>query len=134
MQLKFKDFNFRSDCAVSTALDIVGDKWTLIIVRDALLLGSTSFGEFRSCREKIASNILTSRLEKLVKHGIMTKTNNLHHKLKFDYKLTEMGLELKPIILALGSWCFKNVEGTNDPEVEVKKYLDKLAKENTKKT
>ena len=125
MQLLFEDFNFRSNCAVSTALEIIGDKWTLIIVRDAMLLGSKSFGEFRSCREKIASNILTSRLEKLVEYGVMTKTKNVDHKLKFDYTLTPMGVELKPIVMAIGKWGFENIKGTNDPQEMVKKYLSK---------
>jgi DNA-binding HxlR family transcriptional regulator len=99
----------------------LGDKWTLLIIRDAIILGSKSFGEFISSPEKIASNILTNRLEKLVSYGIFSKTRNANNKLKFDYRLTEKGQQLKPILLALGKWGYINIEGTNDLEKHINK-------------
>jgi len=116
MQLNIKKRNFRSPCSISCTLEIIGDKWTLLIVRDAMFNGHTSFTQFRNSMEKIASNILTDRLEKLVSNGILTKKNNPTNQLKYDYELTEMGLELKPILLSIGKWGFKNIEGTNNME------------------
>jgi len=111
MQLNYADLNFRSRCSISCALEILGDKWTLLIVRDALFINSTSFGAFRCSPEKIASNILADRLAKLVAYGIMLKIPNPHNKLKFDYTLTDAGLQLKPILLALDKWGYSNVKG-----------------------
>jgi len=113
MQLNCDNLKSRSTCAVSSALDVLGDKWTLVIIRDAMFLGATTFGQFRSSPEKIASNILTDRLEKLVNYGIMSKNQNPDNKLKFDYRLTETGQELRPILLALGKWGHKHIEGTS---------------------
>jgi len=122
MQLKQVDLSFRSMCSISCALEILGDKWTLLIIRDALFVGSKSFGEFRSSPEKIASNILTDRLEKLVSHGIFEKTRNPDNKLKFDYTLTDKGHQLKPILFALGKWGCDNINGTNNVEEMIEKY------------
>ena len=122
MQLKRSDLNFRSTCAISCALEILGDKWTLLIIRDALFTNSTSFGQFRSSPEKIASNILTDRLEKLVKYGIMEKSRNADNKLKFDYTLTDKGHELKPVLLAIGKWGYGNIEETINIEQHIRKY------------
>lgn len=122
MQLKFNDFDFRSKCSISCALEIVGDKWTLLIIRDALFKGSQSFGDFRSLHEKIASNILSDRLEKLVKFGILDKKQNPHNKLKYDYCLTQRGRELETVLLALGKWGYENV----DESVDVKNYVNQF--------
>ena len=114
MQLNVNKKKFRSLCSISCALEIIGDKWTLLVVRDALFKGYNSFGQFRDSTEKIASNILTDRLEKLVLNGILTKDKNLTNQLKYDYKLTDIGWSLKPILLALGKWGVENIEGANN--------------------
>jgi DNA-binding HxlR family transcriptional regulator len=124
MQLNYTDSNFRSICSISCALEILGDKWTLLIIRDALFVGSKSFGEFRSSPEKIASNILTDRLEKLVSNGIFEKNRNPDNKLKFDYTLTDRGQQLKPILFAMGKWGNENIKGTCSVEEQVKSLLD----------
>ena len=122
MQLNYTKKDFRSECSISCALEILGDKWTLLIVRDALYLKSESFGRFRSSPEKIASNILTDRLERMVKYGIMEKSNNPDNKLKFDYRLTDRGMQLEPILLAIGKWGSENIQGTCSVEEQMKKY------------
>lgn len=122
MQVNKNNFNSRSNCSISCALDLLGDKWTLIIIRDAIFLGSKSFGEFSSSPEKIASNILTNRLEKLVSFGILSKSQNADNKLKIDYTLTDRGKQLEPILLALGKWGYSNIKGTNNVEEQIKKY------------
>ena len=131
MQLNVEDRKFRSPCSISCALEIIGDKWTLLIVRDALFKGFTSFTQFRNSTEKIASNILTDRLEKLVLNGILTKDKNLTNQLKFDYKLTDAGWSLKPILLTLGKWGLENIEGTNNVEDIILMY--KKTEHNTTK-
>lgn len=114
MQLRFTEQNFRSPCSISCALEIIGDKWTLLIVRDALFKGYNSFSQFRDSTEKIASNILTNRLEKLVSNGIFTKIKNPKNGLKYDYQLTEVGLELEPVLMAIGNWGLENIDGVNN--------------------
>ena len=114
MQPKIKKDNFRSPCSISCALEIIGDKWSLLIIRDALILGKKSFNEFRVSKEKIASNILASRLENLVAHGIFEKQGNADKKSKIDYLLTPRGKALEPVVLAIGNWGFDQIEGVND--------------------
>ncbi len=116
MQLSYKETNFRSSCSISCALEIIGDKWTLLIIRDILFAGSKSFGEFLSSPEKIASNILSDRLEKLVSNGILKKSVNKENRLKFDYDLTETGKDLEPIIKAIGEWGHTSIDGTRSLE------------------
>ena len=125
MQLIFKENKNRSKCSISCALDLLGDKWTLLIIRDALFKGYTSFGQFRNSTEKIASNILTARLEKLVSNGILTKTKHPTNQLKYDYKLTDIGQRLKPVLMALGEWGFENIEGANNVEDIISTYKEK---------
>jgi DNA-binding HxlR family transcriptional regulator len=122
MQVKNNRPDFRSSCSISCALDLLGDKWTLLIIRDALFLGSKSFGDFSSSPEKIATNILTNRLEKLVSYGILTKTRNAKNKLKNDYILTDRGKQLEPVLLALGKWAYSNISGTNDVQEQINKF------------
>lgn len=124
MQLSFEEENFRSRCSVTCALEIIGDKWTLLIVRDAIYRNYTSFGQFRDSTEKIASNILTNRLEKLVSKGILTKTKSEQNLLVFDYKLTNMGKTLKPVLEAIENWSIGNINGVNKLE-DIPKF-DKL--------
>ena len=120
MQVNKKNKSFRSSCSISCALDLLGDKWTLLIIRDALFMGSKSFGEFSSSPEKIASNILTDRLEKLVSFGILNKSHNPDNKLKIDYTLTESGRQLESVLLAMGKWGHTYINGTKDVETQVK--------------
>jgi len=113
MQLNFDKENFRSRCSVSCALEIIGDKWTLLILRDSIYRGYTTFSQFRNSTEKIASNILANRLDKLVAKGILTKTQNEQNLLVFDYELTKMGKELKLVIEAIENWSISNIKGVN---------------------
>ena len=130
MQLNNSKKKKRSLCSISCALEVLGDKWTLLIVRDALFKGFTSFTQFRNSTEKIASNILTDRLGKLVSNGILTKENNLTNQLKYDYKPTDIGWSLKPILLALAKWGFENIEGTNNVENIILVYKEKKTEHN----
>jgi DNA-binding HxlR family transcriptional regulator len=78
--------------SVSVALDVLGDKWTLLILRDMLFEGKSSFTEFKASREKIASNILTARLKMLDLKGFVIKTATADNKVKYRYSLTDKAI------------------------------------------
>lgn len=106
----------RSKCPVNMAVEVIGDKWTLLIIRDIMFNGKRHFRELLASEEKIASNILTDRLAMLEDQGIITKKQDPDHKQKLIYSLTTKGVDLLPIIKEVGAWSFKY------KSVDVKKY------------
>jgi DNA-binding HxlR family transcriptional regulator len=94
-------------CPIARTLEIVGDWWTLLIVRDALV-GSRRFEEFRETG--IADNILSARLDLLVREGILDRQAYQEHPPRFEYVLTEKGHDLLPVIYSLGMWGIKWVD------------------------
>ncbi len=98
---------YRSNCPINLAVEVIGDKWTLLIIRDLMFEDKRHFREFLGGEEKIASNILTDRLAMLETEGIITKQNDDTHKQKFLYSLTAKGIDLLPVIIELGSWSMK---------------------------
>ncbi len=113
----------RSNCPMGLTLDVIGDRWTLLIIRDALYKHFKTFGEFKSSSENIASNILSSRLNKLVCAGIFVKNQNETNKLKYDYELTAKGRSLEPLLLALGKWGMDNFSSTDNVLEEIAKRI-----------
>src|SRR5262245_35906796 len=112
MQVKYylcmvKEVKKRSDCPISSALDIIGDKWSLLIVRDIAMSGKSAYGEFITSEEKIASNILADRLALLEWAGIITKKRHAENKKVFVYALTLKGIDLIPTMLDLIVWSDK---------------------------
>lgn len=101
----------RSPCPIACTLDIVGDKWTLLIVRD-MLLGRTQFKEFACSPERIATNILTDRLTRLVDHGLVEKFVSGESSGREGYRLTSKGESLGPLVKAIVKWGLENIEGT----------------------
>ncbi len=95
----------RSDCPISCTLDLVGDKWSLLIIRDMMMFGKTTYNEFLASNEKIATNILNDRLISLTDKGLITYTGSARRK---KYQLTAFGMELKPIIEAIANFGMKN--------------------------
>jgi DNA-binding HxlR family transcriptional regulator len=91
-------------CPVVFSLDIFGDKWSLVILRDILLRGKSHFHEFLTSEEKIASNILSSRLQTLVESGLLTKDSDHANKSAAIYRPTEKALELLPMLFELMRW------------------------------
>ena len=91
-------------CPIAYALDLIGDRWTLLIVRDMLFRGKSSFVAFTKSHEKISTNILTSRLQRLEAAGIVTKSRDPANAKVFVYGLTEKGLDLIPVILEMIAW------------------------------
>ncbi len=102
-----KTINSRSDCPIGYTLDIFGDKWTMLIIRDLLLYGKDSFSEFLCSDEKIATNILTDRLNVLLRDGFVTKHTAPTNKSKFLYRPTEKAIELIPVLMEITLWAEK---------------------------
>ena len=106
----------RSECPISCSLDVVGDKWTLLVLRD-LLDGKTRFSEFERSPEKIPTNILTERLRRLEATGLVerrkspTSSRSLYHP-------TTKGRDLRPVLLALAGWGNEHLEDTWVPPAD----------------
>ncbi|TCK19133.1 HxlR family transcriptional regulator [Thiogranum longum] len=94
-------------CPITFALDIFGDKWSLIILRDILFKGKKYYGEFLNSPEKISTNILASRLSKLESEGLISKTQDSKNLSKFIYRLTCKGKDLLPLLLDMIEWSVK---------------------------
>ena len=103
-----KAFKQRSTCPVSTSLDVLGDKWTLLILRDMLFAGKSTYGQFLQSAEKMATNILADRLATLEENGLVTKAVAADKKSKFTYRLTEKGLDIVPLLVELVLWGAKH--------------------------
>jgi len=98
------DHNYRSGCPINLGLEVFGDRWTLLIIRDMMFAGKRHFREFLASGEGISSNILADRLAMLTRHGIVTRAGDPSHRLKAIYSLTEKGIELLPIIAQISQW------------------------------
>jgi DNA-binding HxlR family transcriptional regulator len=97
----------RSDCPINYALELFGDRWTLLIVRDLLFKGKHYYGEFLQAEEKIATNTLAHRLALLETSGIVTKTGDPGHGSKFIYRISEKGIHLVPMLVEAILWSAK---------------------------
>lgn len=104
------EINFRSTCPISSALDIVGDKWSLLILRDIMFSGKKTFGEFASSPERIATNILSDRLTNLEKSGIITKGKLPDNKKTNIYSITDIGITFLPLLVEVILWSNKNLQ------------------------
>lgn len=101
----------RSCCPVACTLDLIGDKWTLLVVRD-LLLGRSHFREFAASPERIATNILSDRLSKLVEHKLAEKFPSPEQPGRDAYRLTKKGKTLEPVVQSIVKWGLENLPGT----------------------
>jgi DNA-binding HxlR family transcriptional regulator len=99
--------NRRSDCPVSCSLDVWGDKWSLLIIRDLMNAKQCTYGDFLKAPEGIATNILASRLQNLEETGIIEKLAHPDSKAKVLYKLTKKGIDLLPIMIEINLWAEK---------------------------
>ena len=138
---------FRCDCPFTSALDILGDKWMLVIVKQMLLEGKETFKDFTESDEAIATNILSTKLKLLEELGVIIKTKRPDNRKSNLYLLTDKGLALTPILVELALWSDKYLRDihptiVNGDEMELlrndkaafvsaleKKYREKLAKE-----
>ncbi|MCW7489910.1 winged helix-turn-helix transcriptional regulator [Leptospira meyeri] len=97
----------RSDCPISCSLDIWGDKWSLLIIRDIMNHKKCTYGDFLKSGEGIATNILASRLQSLEENGLIEKLDHPESKAKVLYRLTHKGIDLLPILVEIHLWAEK---------------------------
>ena len=107
--------NRRSNCPIACTLDLIGDKWTLLVLRDILFFNKSRFEEFLESPEKISSNILTDRLHKLERAELISKAPYSNHRLRMAYSATEKGKSLAPILKQIVDWGLANLEDTGKP-------------------
>jgi DNA-binding HxlR family transcriptional regulator len=119
---------YRSNDPLSLALEVVGDKWTLLIIRDIIMKGKNTYNEFLASEEKIATNVLATRLSKLEEAGIIRSGRHPDSKAKIFYTLTEKGVDLLPAIAELMLWA----ELYLPVSAESKVYLKELRKNKEK--
>lgn len=105
---------FRSGCPISSALDVVGDKWSLLIIRDMLVKHKKTFKEISNSDEKIAPSILSARLKLLESYKLIFKTKVPDNKKENIYLLTEKGIRLTPIIIEFSLWGNSNMREFNE--------------------
>ena len=113
----------RSDCPISFTLDQVGDKWSLLIIRDILFSEKSLYGEFLDSDEGVATNILAHRLQRLVRAGILRKTPARTAETRKGYVLTPKGLDLLPILLDIIAWGAKYDPKSGAPPAFVERIL-----------
>ena len=101
----------RSPCPVAAALDVLGDRWTLLVLRD-LFWGKSRYGDFLSSPEGIPTNILADRLVRLEECGLLSSSPYQNNPPRLEYKITSKGRELLPTLLALAKWGEKHFPGT----------------------
>jgi DNA-binding HxlR family transcriptional regulator len=101
----------RSPCPIGCSLDLLGDRWTLLIIRD-LFLGKSRYGEFAASPEEIPTNLLADRLARLEKAGLIKSTPYQQNPPRHAYTLTRKGRDLEPVLAALVKWGKRHVPGT----------------------
>src|SRR6267154_6794244 len=103
----------RSGCPLNASVEILGDRWSLLIIRDMMLRGFRTYKEFLGSYEKIATNILADRLQKLITHGIITTKCDASDGRKFIYSLTPKGIDLAPVLTEMVLWAAAHEDTAN---------------------
>ena len=125
----------RSTCPINASLELLGDRWSLLIVRDLVFAGLRTYKEFLSGEEAIATNILADRLASLQAAGVITSDRDPKDGRKVVYRLTDKGFDLAPALLELGRWAVKYEAGVRRPEplrmweADPSAFLEQLRKE-----
>ncbi|NIJ55208.1 winged helix-turn-helix transcriptional regulator [Dyadobacter arcticus] len=117
----------RSTCPINYSVEIFGDKWMLLLLRDIMFNGKNSFLEFRASDEKISSAVLTEKLNLLLNEGIVSKVTSPKNASKFLYLITDKGIELVPVMVEILYWGSRY-----NPHGGPKTWLDRI-KQNKKK-
>jgi DNA-binding HxlR family transcriptional regulator len=106
--------DFRSTCPIARALDIVGDRWTLVVLR-TMYVGAHRYGDFLAAPEQISTNVLADRLALLVDAGLVERRPYQDRPERHEYWLTPKGADFLPVVQALGAWSLKHLEGCYEP-------------------
>jgi DNA-binding HxlR family transcriptional regulator len=104
----------RSACPITATLDLIGDRWSLILIRD-LLMGKRHYGDFLASPEGISTNILADRLKRLERDGLAVKRPYQANPLRYEYHLTEKGRALQPVLREICLWAQAHMPGTITP-------------------
>jgi len=107
---------YSQTCPIARTLDLVGDRWTLLIVRD-LFMGASKFGDFRGSSPGMPPKVLSARLKWLMSSGLIEREIYSLHPLRAEYRLTEKGRSLLPVLLTIGQWGLEN-EFAEEPEAQ----------------
>jgi DNA-binding HxlR family transcriptional regulator len=106
---------WRSGCPLNASVEMLGDRWSLLIIRDMMLRGFRSFKEFLQSHERIATNILADRLRRLEAHGIITARRDPSDRRKWIYQLTTKGIDLAPVLTEMVLWAGAHENTGNQP-------------------
>lgn len=109
----------RSGCPLNASVEMLGDRWSLLIIRDMMLRGFRSFKEFMDCYEGIASNILADRLRKLMAYGIIAAQSDPQDGRKLIYVLTKKGIDLAPVLTEMVLWAAAHEDTGNQALVQL---------------
>src|SRR3977135_7922 len=107
--------NRRSGCPLNASVEMLGDRWSLLILRDMMLRGFQSYKEFLQSYEGISTNILADRLKRLIAHGIIATREDPSDGRKLIYVLTPKGMDLAPVLTEMVLWAAKHEETGNQP-------------------
>lgn len=110
---KQSKIRWRSPCPLNASIEMLGDRWSLLIVRDMMLRGARTYKEFLQAPEGIATNILADRLQKLVAHGVITTVPDHSDGRKQIYRLTQKGIDLAPVLTEMVLWAAAHEETGN---------------------
>lgn len=115
----------RSGCPINLTLEQLGDRWSLIVIRDVMFGNRRSYGDLLDQSEEgIASNILASRLKSLTAAGLLTRTPDPHHRQKGIYSLTEAAIELVPLLAHMGAWGRRHTQPSRELSVRAELLED----------
>jgi DNA-binding HxlR family transcriptional regulator len=109
----------RSACPIANALDLLGDRWTLLVIRDLLFTGKRRFGELIASPEGIPTNILSDRLRRLEEGGLVEKVPYQLRPPRYEYQITAKGKDLLPVLRALVEWSLRHLPASEAPSAEV---------------
>lgn len=131
MQRRTANPKRRSGCPLNASVEMLGDRWSLLIIRDMMLLGRRTFKEFLGSYERPASNILADRLRKLEEYGIIRAEDDPSDGRKLIYLLTSKGMDLAPVLTEMVLWAGKHEETENRPLIQLmqkdkQKFLEQI--------
>jgi DNA-binding HxlR family transcriptional regulator len=116
----------RSACPIANALDLVGDRWTLLVIRDLLFLGKRRFGELLGSPEGIPTNILSDRLRRLEEGGLVEKVPYQLRPPRYEYQITPKGVDLFPVLKAMAEWSLRHNSAVKAPPGVFEKYAERF--------
>jgi DNA-binding HxlR family transcriptional regulator len=111
------EMDYRSGCPIASTLDLVGDRWTLVLLRD-MINGKARFSDFLASPERITTNVLTDRLNKMEQAGLVSRTPYQLRPKRHEYRLTSMGRDLHPVLQAMCRWGNQHLPETWTPPAD----------------